>query len=75
MKTRITVQTDKYGNLPWPDGAPLPAAGDSVVLAHEGKTIEFVVDRRSFGVETDAQQAGQMAVITIHGHSAPAGSV
>jgi hypothetical protein len=75
MKTRITVQTDKFANVPWPDGAPLPAAGDNVVLAHAGKKIEFVVDQRSFGIEADPQGAEQTTVITIHGHCAPAGSV
>jgi hypothetical protein len=75
MKIKTTVQTDKYANVSWPDGVPLPAIGDSVVLVHAGETIEFVVDRRSFDMGTDTQSAAPMAKITIHGHHSTPGSV
>ena len=75
MKINTTVQTDRYENVPWPEGIPLPANGDNVALVHGGETIEFVVDSRSFDVGTDSQDSSPMAQITIHGHHAPRGSV
>ncbi len=75
MKFKITVQTDTYSNVPWPQDVPLPATGDNVALVHEGATIEFVVDRRSFDVGTDSQGSAPMAQITIHGHHSTPGSV
>jgi hypothetical protein len=75
MKIKVTVQTDKYSNVPWPQDVPLPAAGDTIALVHDGETIEFVVDQRSFDVGTDSQTSAPMAQITIHGHHPTPGSV
>jgi hypothetical protein len=75
MKIKTTVQTDKYPNVPWPEAVPLPAAGDRVVLVHEGGAIEFHVDLRSFNVGTDSRESAPMAQITIHGHHSTPGIV
>ncbi len=75
MKIKTTVQTDKYANVPWPEGVPLPANGDNVVLLHAGETIEFMVDQRSFDVGTDSRDSAPIAQIIIHGHHATPGSV
>jgi hypothetical protein len=72
MKLTITVDTDRYPDLPWPNGMPLPAAGDEVVVNHAGETISFVVDRCSFDLTREEQDSAR---IHIHGHHAPSGSV
>lgn len=75
MNIKTTVQTDRHPNIPWPEGVPLPAAGDNVVLTHDGQTIEFLVDQCSFNVGTGSQEATRMVQITIHGHHSTPGSV
>ncbi len=72
MRLTITVEADQYADVPWPDGVPLPAAGDEVTLNHGGKNISFVVDGCAFDL-TDAERNG--ARVNIRGHHAPAGSI
>jgi hypothetical protein len=72
MKLTITVETDKYANVPWPDGVPLPAAGDEVTLSRAGEQISFVVDGCAFDL-TEADRDG--ARVTIRAHHAPAGTI
>ena len=69
MKLLITVEADQYPDVPWPDGVPLPAAGDEVTLNHSGRTISFVVDGCAFDLTEAA------ARVNIRGHHAPAGSI
>ena len=72
MKLTITVETDKYADVPWPDGVPLPAAGDEVRLNHAGEPLSFVVDGCAF----DLTESGQSeARVHIRGHHAPAGTI
>jgi hypothetical protein len=75
MSLKIAVHTDKYAEVAWPNGVPLPATGDSVVLAYSGGTISFVVDQRSFELTSNAANADATARITIHGHHPTPGSV
>jgi hypothetical protein len=69
MKLTITVEADQYADVPWPDGVPLPAAGDEVTLNHGGRKISFVVDGCAFDLTEAA------AHVNIRGHNAPAGLV
>ena len=68
MKPTISVVTDKYTDIPWPDDMPLPSAGDEVNMYHAGEVISFLVDRRAFDL-------GEPSRIQIHGHHATPGSV
>jgi len=72
MKPNITVETEKYATVPWPDGVPLPSTGDEVVLTYSGEQISFVVDGCAFDL-TEVDVA--VARIKIRGHHAPAGTI
>jgi hypothetical protein len=69
MKLTISVEADRYADVPWPEGVPLPAAGDEVTLNHSGRKISFVVDGCAFDL------TGAAAYVNIRGHHAPAGSI
>ncbi|MEJ1962870.1 MAG: hypothetical protein WDO56_15495 [Gammaproteobacteria bacterium] len=75
MKIKTIVQTDKHPNVPWPEEVPLPSAGDSIMLTHDGQTLEILVDQRTFNVGTDSQESARMVQIIIHGHHPTPGSV
>lgn len=53
MKLEIRVDNHEYINIEWPDGIPLPNAGDEVVmqLKPEGVTM-FIVENRFFSIGT-----------------------
>jgi hypothetical protein len=72
MKLIITINTETLTDLPWPEGVPLPAAGDEVTLNHAGARISVLVDRCAFDLTADA---GGAARVQIRGHHAPAGSI
>jgi hypothetical protein len=72
MKLTVTVDTDQYAGLSWPQGVPLPASGDEVVLDHQGQRLSFVVDRCAFDL-TGGDPLGPH--INIQGHHATPGSV
>ena len=72
MNLTITVDTERYPDLPWPAGIPLPAAGDEVIVNHTGQKISFIVDRCSFDLSAESHASAR---IHIYGHHAPSGSV
>jgi hypothetical protein len=72
MKLTVTVDTDQYAGLSWPQGVPLPAAGDEVTLDHDGRRVNFVVDRCAFDLTGGDPQGPH---INIQGHHATPGSV
>ncbi|MEJ0038300.1 MAG: hypothetical protein WDO68_19835 [Gammaproteobacteria bacterium] len=71
MKLKITVETDKYADVPWPQEVPLPAAGDQVILNHGGEILSITVDLCVFDFSVGPAQAH----VRIRGHHATAGSV
>ena len=75
MKIKTTIKTDKFSDVPWPEGLPLPSPGDSAQLRHAGQVVSFIVDHRDFSVGADAQSGEAMANIVIHAHSQPAGTI
>ncbi len=72
MKLTVTVDTERYPDLSWPAGMPLPAAGDEVIVNHAGEKVSFVVDRCSFDLSVGGQDSAQ---IHIQGHHATPGSI
>jgi hypothetical protein len=70
MKLQIRASTDKFAELPWPEGIPLPPVNSEVTMMHNGSTVSFVVDRCEFDL-TDAQ----VGSIWVRGHHQTAGSV
>ena len=70
MKLKISATTDKYAELPWPEGMPLPPINSEVVMMHGGEQVSFVVDRCEFDL-TDSQ----VGSIRVRGHHQTAGSV
>ena len=73
MKIEVTVDTERFLNIPWPDGVPLPNAGDFVLMQLEPpeSAIGFVVISRFFGIGTGID--GQpLTVIRIEGKRQPA---
>ena len=70
MKLKISASTDKFAELPWPEGVPLPPANSEVVMMHDGQPVTFVVDRCEFDL-TDMQ----VGSIRVRGHHQTAGSV
>ena len=53
MKVEIYVDTNEFTHLSWPEGVPLPNAGDEVLvqLKPSGSAF-FVVEKRFFGIGT-----------------------
>ena len=72
MKLKIRASTDKFGDLPWPDGIPLPPPGSYVLMMHDGQEVSFVVDRCEFDL-TD--QASQLGSVCVRGHHQTPGMV
>ena len=72
MKLKISASTDKFTDLPWPEGIPLPPAGSCVVMSHGGEQVSFVVDRCEFDL-TDA--SSQVGTVCVRGHHYTPGSV
>lgn len=70
MKVKISAATDRFAELPWPEGVPLPPANSEVVMMHDGQRVTFVVDGVNFDL-TDAQ----VGSIRVRGHHQTAGSV
>lgn len=62
MTLRISASTDKFANLPWPEGIPLPPAGSHVVMMHEGEEVSFVVDRCEFDLTDVSSRGGSVCV-------------
>jgi len=64
MKLKIVVDTDKHLDIPWPDGVPIPAAGDQVLMKTSAGGIAFTVESRFFGIGTgiDGQPGAQVRI-------------
>ncbi len=58
MRLKVSASTDRFTNLPWPEGIPLPPAGSCVVMMHDGQEVSFVVDRCEFDL-TDPFERGR----------------
>jgi hypothetical protein len=72
MRLKVSASTDRYTNLPWPDGIPLPPAGSYVVMTHDGEQVTFVVDRCEFDFTDPSSGAG---TVCVRGHHYVPGSV
>jgi hypothetical protein len=72
MNLTITIDTEQYPDMPWPEGIPLPSAGDQVTVNHAGENVCFVVDRCAFDLTTTNHDSAR---VHIYGHHAPAGSI
>lgn len=70
MKLQIRASTDRFAELPWPDGIPLPPANSQVTMMHDGQPVSFVVDQCEFDL-TD-REVGR---VWVRGHHQVAGSV
>jgi hypothetical protein len=69
---KISASTDKFAELPWPEGIPLPPVGSYVAMVHDGEPVSFVVDRCEFDL-TDA--SSQVGSVCVRGHHYTPGSV
>lgn len=72
MRMKVSASTDRFANLPWPDGIPLPPTGSHVVMMHDGEEVTFVVDRCEFNLTDPASEAG---TVCVRGHHYIPGSV
>lgn len=72
MKLKISASTDKFAELPWPEGIPLPPTGSCVTMMHDGQPVSFVVDRCDFELTDTSSQVG---AVRIRGHHYTPGSV
>lgn len=72
MKIAVHVDTNEHLNVAWPDGVPLPNAGDQVVMkVSQSGSIGFVVEHRFYGIGVDPQDGSPMTTIHIKGRSLP----
>ncbi|MHA7855414.1 hypothetical protein [Marinobacter shengliensis] len=70
MKVQIKLDSSDVMDVEWPEGVPLPMAGDHVLMKTPGGPVGVIVDRRFFGIGKDG--AGQpLAEVRIQGHAAP----
>ena len=72
MRLKVSASTDRFTNLPWPEGIPLPPAGSCVVMMHDGQEVSFVVDRCEFDLTDPSSEAG---TVCVRGHHYTPGSV
>jgi len=72
MKLKISASTDRFAELPWPEGVPLPPVGSYVTVAHGGERVSFVVDRCEFDLTDSSSQIG---TVCVRGHEYTPGSV
>ena len=53
MKVEIFVDTNEFAHLAWPDGVPIPNAGDEVLMQLKPNGVaSFIVEKRFFGIGT-----------------------
>lgn len=71
MKLEIRVDTDTHLDIPWPDGIPVPMAGDQVVMKVGTETIGFTVARRFYGIGTNPHDGTPLAQLRIVGTGIP----
>lgn len=70
-KTTVSITTEKWAEVPWPEDVLLPSAGDKVLLQYNSETIAFIVERKLFSIGTDPRSGERIAAITIYGKLPP----
>jgi hypothetical protein len=67
MKLNVTIATETHLDVQWPDGVPLPSAGDSVVMQSGSENLSFVVQSKFFSIGIDPRDGSPATQLTIQG--------
>ena len=67
MKTEITVSTNGFTQVPWPNEQHVPVIGDMIVMRHNNQTLAFKVTERVFSVGLDPRDNTETTQIIIKG--------
>ena len=70
MKTRVLLNIDKrIAGYVWPEGVPVPAVGDSVLIRVDDGSYGATIKSRFFAIGTDPKDGTPLA--ELHLESAP----
>lgn len=67
------ILLDRKTSIPWPEGIPMPIAGDLVLIEHEGVPYSMKVSARLWAVAPKEETGEIEAIITIQAQSQPVG--
>jgi hypothetical protein len=71
LQYAVSILLDRKTVLPWPDRNPLPAAGDFILIEHDGKPHTMKVTARQWTVVPDEETGEIGTIVTIQAQSQP----